>query len=242
MGARIAEWDGHALPAVRMRRQTPPWTPGPTPVRTCPPWPGGVPPRRPPDRLPYRAQDRSRATDPCGTRTPTRRHRIRSGDRTGAPSLPQLFGWFHSCASPWMAPAVADGQLAEFVDNGEVPDGGFGPRVLAHTRKHQSNGLPPPPTRPSPLAAGSRRTEGTGVRKAVATRVPPSRASSAGGPSSGKRVKPASDPVGLPFPAQGIRGVGTITGAAASHRMREPPPQGNRSVGSLRQPRRSHDC
>ena len=32
-----------------------------------------------------------------------------------------------------------------------------------------------------------------------------------------------------------------VRGAAASHRVREPPPQGNRSIGSLRQPRRSHD-
>ena len=32
----------------------------------------------------------------------------------------------------------------------EVPDGIFGSRVLAHTRKHQSNGLPPPPIVLSP--------------------------------------------------------------------------------------------
>ena len=49
------------------------------------------------------------------------------------------------------------------------------------------------------------------------------------------RIRVRASPPGTGSPCSGVRG------ATASHCMREPPPQGNRSAGSLRQPRRSHD-
>ena len=51
-----------------------------------------------------------------------------------------------------------------------------------------------------------------------------------------KRVRVRPSPPGTGSPCRGARA------AAASHRMREPPPQGNRSAGSLRQPHWSHSC
>ena len=86
-----------------------------------------------------------------------------------------------------MAPATADGQLADSVDN-EKCRMGYSARDSSRTLGSTSPTVcHHHPSVPLPWAAGSRRTEGTGVGNAVATRGRV-KSSSAGGFRSRKRA------------------------------------------------------